>query len=1185
MKRFVLAASFLLVAALVAVLAWWSLRGPAPAERAQRSSTEDAPAPTSSASGPLAAAELEKSSAGEEGARSEVATTPAAAPEDARGVRGRVVEPPNCADERRTVYALARASTWGDVVRAVDPRREDDAPEELQAAFGSLIDAEREKPDQGPRIVSQAALEPDGTFRVWFPAGAESGWVAVGGDFQLLEQAAEVDFAAAEVVLHPACGAAVRVRVTLPDDGAPAELDAEEIATLAPNVTGPGAASGGFDPLALVGRAAHIDGDTFEFRALPAAGRYRFRLEPKRLAALERAVEDLRPGQWTELTVRVRRGATIAGVVLGTDRAPIAEATVRATLAGNWFGFDDRIVRRADCDAEGRFELLGVPAGKVGVVADHGQFLECPKVELELADGGRREGVELVLDTGASIAGSVSWPDGAPVADAEVKVSFDLSQMYGMGAMGALRGGGGKTRTDAEGKFRVQGLGAGPFTVVAMAQAPDAPPTWGEKPPPPWRARKDGVAKNTKELALVLHAPSGVRGTVASEDGAPIAKFKLFAQRVASGPLATFGQDSREEEFESADGSFFLTGLSHGNWKLTAHAEGHAPIEPVQLELPRDETREDLRIVLPLAAEARGFVRDQSGKPVANAEVVVDTGAPNWQRFVESGPKPPSTRSKPDGSFALDGLRPIAQKLSASARGHAKSLPVEVDLAATRRVDDVVIVMRNGATLTGEVFDDAGRHAGGWMVQVTDTTNFDQRMEFTDSDGRFRFEHLEPGSRQVVAMPAGAASAASEDGAAAGGGAEKATAEDMSAFVSKMKMGNAELADGETTHLVLGAPPKDPVQVRGRVTHAGEPYAGAMVAYVRSGAGAAGNRFKSTTTDKDGAYALQLAEPGAYTVSVQRFQGGGNQQNVVEFARTVPQAKETTIDLALPTGRISGLVRGDDGKPVSGARVSLGSEGSGEPGTMWGGHYNETATDAEGRYDIQALRPGRYTVQAGGMTLGGAFGDDSAHGREAKNGVELAEGEWRKDVDFRLRRPGTIDVDVVDESGKPVSGASVFVRARGGELVDRFSLLATGVDGTCKYGGLAPGRYTVTARAGARASAESGEVEVRSGERTPARVVLATGSYVLVKVVDAEEKPLVASLSVRDEAGREVGGMYSLADLMQMFTDGGASTEEQRLGPFPAGKYRVTATLSDGRTLTRPVSLSGQAERKLNIRF
>ncbi|MBI5365057.1 MAG: carboxypeptidase regulatory-like domain-containing protein, partial [Planctomycetes bacterium] len=407
----------------------------------------------------------------------------------------------------------------------------------------------------------------------------------------------------------------------------------------------------------------------------------------------------------------------------------------------------------------------------------------------------------------------------------------------------------------------------------------------------------------------------------------------------------------------------------------------------------------------------------------------------------------------------------------------------------------------------------------------------------------------------------------------------------MTGLVSKMKMGSADLVDGETTHLVLGAPPKDPVAVRGRVTHAGEPYTGAMVSYVRIGAGAAGNRFKSATTNARGEYALQLGEPGEYDVSVQRFQGGGNQQNVVEFARSVPSGKEAVIDLELPTGRISGRVVDDEKQPIAGARVTLTSEGAGEPGTLWGGHYNETATNGEGLFDIQALRPGRYTLFAGGMTLGGAFGDDSVHGREAITGVQVAEGEWRKDVDFRLKRPGTIDVVVVDDGGKPASGASIFVRTRAGELVDRFSLSASGPDGACKYGGLAPGRYTVSAREGVRASVEGGEVEVRSGEHTPARVVLSTGTYIVVSVVDAEQKPLTASLSVRDEAGREVGSMLSLADLMQLFAQGGAPTDERRLGPFPAGKYRVTATLADGRSLVKPVSLSGQTERKLNLRF
>src|SRR6185295_13892936 len=116
------------------------------------------------------------------------------------------------------------------------------------------------------------------------------------------------------------------------------------------------------------------------------------------------------------------------------------------------------------------------------------------------------------------------------------------------------------------------------------------------------------------------------------------------------------------------------------------------------------------------------------------------------------------------------------------------------------------LALREGALLTGEVFDDAGRPAAGWMVQVTDPANFDQEMVFAESDGRFRVEHLQPGTRQIVAMP----SAAGRGGGDAGG--EDATS-DMSALVSHLRMASAELVDGQETHVVLGAPPRAPACV------------------------------------------------------------------------------------------------------------------------------------------------------------------------------------------------------------------------------------------------------------------------------------------------------------------------------------------------------------------------------------
>src|SRR5262249_40401397 len=154
-----------------------------------------------------------------------------------------------------------------------------------------------------------------------------------------------------------------------------------------------------------------------------------------------------------------------------------------------------------------------------------------------------------------------------------------------------------------------------------------------------------------------------------------------------------------------------------------------------------------------------------------------------------------------------------------------------------------------------------------------------------------------------------------------------------------------------------------------------------------------------------GEYSVTLDGPGEYTISVQKFGAKGPmQQGVVEFVRDVPEGDKATIDLEVPTGRVSGRVRDEDGTPLANARVALHPETNSEPGSIWGGAYNETSTDDEGRYDVQALRPGTYEVLAGGATMGGMFGDDAHGGREVKGGVHLAAGEWVKDVDFKLKK-------------------------------------------------------------------------------------------------------------------------------------------------------------------------------------
>src|SRR6185503_17754646 len=76
-------------------------------------------------------------------------------------------------------------------------------------------------------------------------------------------------------------------------------------------------------------------------------------------------------------------------------------------------------------------------------------------------------------------------------------------------------------------------------------------------------------------------------------------------------------------------------------------------------------------------------------------------------------------------------------------------------------------------------------------------------------------------------------------------------------FMSQMKMASATIKDGETTHVVMGAPPKAPVKLSGTVTRAGEIVTNRSVMAIREG-GAMLNSMKIGKVDASGHYELTL---------------------------------------------------------------------------------------------------------------------------------------------------------------------------------------------------------------------------------------------------------------------------------------------------------------------------------------
>ena len=124
--------------------------------------------------------------------------------------------------------------------------------------------------------------------------------------------------------------------------------------------------------------------------------------------------------------------------------------------------------------------------------------------------------------------------------------------------------------------------------------------------------------------------------------------------------------------------------------------------------------------------------------------------------------------------------------------------------------------------LSGEVYDRAGDPMRGGQVLVQDPTTFETITLRTAGDGTFRTENLRPGKWQVTAMIGVIDPGADASGADG----------DVSSFLQNMRFTMADVRAGEETHVVLGAPPADPVVVHGELTHDDEPVGQAVISFL-----------------------------------------------------------------------------------------------------------------------------------------------------------------------------------------------------------------------------------------------------------------------------------------------------------------------------------------------------------------
>lgn len=937
------------------------------------------------------------------------------------------------ADTEVGTFAIPGDAWWIDG-RVVIPA---DTPldERLEVeASGRRFTDDRQSPRQ-----HTVAVERNGRFRVALGAKTRKGFLSLSGRYLFLDEKVHVDpnEQEGEVVLEPSLGGVIAGELRLPAGEIPsAELF--DAVVLTARCWAPGRD--------LVQRATKPTADgRFELTALPPGGDYALALAASVYIGGRREGILVSPGKVTELTLELERGARIAGRILDGNGEGVAGATLALeNELEREFGHSSSSQQKISGE-DGSFEFTGLAAGRVSLRVRARDLAEHVEELGKLEVGEVRDGLELRIDEGLALGGRVLWPDGNPAAGATVEVRHTLEGDESYWDARKLR-----AETDAEGAFRIVGLEPRPLVVTASARRELAVRDEGagagdtSKPRrrrnrgPLWRIEEKGVAPGTEGLILILGSGETLRGRVVDDTGAPVNSYRVQATpRIEEGGRSRFeGSQDVSCGARSETGEFELDGLTEGTWRVRISGSGIVDSPSIEVTIPADAP---LFVRVERAARLAGVVKDPTGKPVAEAEIeyTVTSGSSTSRGSLPG-------RTDREGRFEVDDAPVGAVTLHAEAPGWAMSEGLELAVRPAEELDGLVLVLRRGARLTGEVHPSAApvshREIDVWVSEASfrDSTH-------SDEEGRFQLEGLPPGEARVRLFPP----------------PDESGQVDRRLLFGIQDEEKVTLTEGGTTHVVLGEPSATSILLRGRVTVGGQSLAGLVVSCGR-------DRFRAATACDDlGNYELQVDGPGTYGFSISLRNGDD-----ASFSRELGAESSQREDFDLPVGSIEGVVLGPDAEPVAATTVVL--ERVDEKGRAQDSSQLETKSDGTFRFGF--LEAGSYRLRAGGPSW---HVETSRYAATVIDGLALAEGQALGRLVVELSAGGSITGRITGADGESVRAVWMRVTDEAGREV-----AATGVqcepDGSYTLSGLPAGTLTLEAN-GVRGKRGSTTVKVVVG--------------------------------------------------------------------------------------------------------
>ncbi|PAT11804.1 hypothetical protein CKJ80_00875 [Corynebacterium hadale] len=757
---------------------------------------------------------------------------------------------------------------------------------------------------------------------------------------------------------------------------------------------------------------------------------------------------------------------------------------------------------------DGTYKFASVPAGEfsVSVVPTNARSGE-PKEVTVRPNRPSTADIQLTRAPG-NLEGVVTNDAGESVNDAKVILKdADGNEVA-------------TAQTDANGKYQFNEQKAGSYTVTVEAGTAHEANSVDATITPAKTEVADVQVKRTNGWA---------EGTVVDETGAPVEG-------------ATVTIDGADTYTTDADGKFTTDKLNPGPHEATvAKTDEHGGYVRGFEVNPGVKT--DVALTVNRATDTvNGFVKDDSGKPIEDVDVVIQRG----------GQTVDTVKADSDGLFSMDSVTPGDYTAVVAGTDEYKEGKTAFTVVAGTHTDPVEIeVQRNPGSVDGSVKDSTGQPLENISLMLT--RGDEERNAATAKNGSFNFDGV-PAGQWTLSVDA------------------PKTYKKVSNIVVDVPA-NGKVTKDITLTSTIGS-------VHGVVTGAkNAPIEGATVTITNVENGAS----YESTTDKDGNYSRGDLSVGQYRIEVRAANYDSPEAQVVDVTPSANVQKDFQLEKtpdAPQTGTVKGSVRDTDGNAIDGeVAVVLENVDTGDviPATV----------DANGDYTAADVPAGNYRAKA------------SANGYRPTSApsVTVNVGKTSSVQAIEMAKVAAQDAKVsgkvTNTAGDPIEGAVV-------EMVDdndpeKFMVFVTNEKGEFS-GEAALGAYTATV------SKDDGNYVAKSGLKWDVTDADGHSFNVVLDSKPSDHPNNTGNFEggVRDQEGKPVPGTTatvrhpdgSTSELEIDPTTGDFTSDDLEPGDYvvvvdPADGHRTPryteVTVKDGEKVTVPRIITPTTKKPIKV--